>query len=133
MVTNAELNDLFAASWHEHPWRDFHPELDRSLAYVCAYDGERLVGFVKLAWDGGIHTFLLDATVHPDLRRRGIGRSLVVHSIATAQARGIEWIHVDYEPHLRGFYLACVFRLTEAGLIRLTPERSPREQTGRPI
>jgi len=39
------------------------------LAYACAYDAEHLIGFVNLAWDGGIHTFLLDTTVHPDLQR----------------------------------------------------------------
>ena len=43
--------------------------LARSLTYVAAYDtvggGEQLVGFVNVAWDGGIHAFLLDTTVHP--------------------------------------------------------------------
>ena len=34
-----------------------------------------------------------------------------------AAARGIEWIHVDYEPHLDGFYRACGFQPTLAGLI----------------
>ena len=93
--------------------------LNHSLSYICAYLDERLVGFVNLAWDGGIHAFLLDTTVHPDVRRQGIGVQLVAEAVKVAQERGIEWVHVDYEPHLRGFYERCGFRDTEAGLIHL--------------
>ena len=120
-VTNDELNRLFAASWPDYTWSDFHPILNRSLAFVCAYHGERLVGFVNLAWDGGIHGFILDTTVHPDMRRCGIGRQLVMQAVAVAQDRGIEWVHVDFEPHLLDFYRQCGFQHTEAGLIHLMP------------
>jgi hypothetical protein len=30
------------------------------------------------------------------------------------------WLHVDFEPHLEGFYRGCGFTPTPAGLIRLT-------------
>jgi ribosomal protein S18 acetylase RimI-like enzyme len=118
-VGNDDLNDLFLAAWAGHQRRDFQPVLRYGLAYVCAYDGGRLVGFVNLAWDGGIHAFLLDTTVHPDVQRRGIGERLVREAVEAARARGIEWVHVDYEPHLKGFYERCGFRDTDAGLIRL--------------
>ena len=117
-VGAGELDDLFAASWGGHERRDFGPVLRRSLVYVCAYRG-RLVGFVNVAWDGGVHGFLLDTTVHPDLRRRGIGRRLVRLAAAEAGRRGVEWLHVDFEPHLRRFYEGCGFRLSEAGLLKL--------------
>ena len=119
-ITNEDLNALFAASWPDYVESDFAPILSRSLAYVCAYQQERLIGFVNLAWDGGIHAFLLDTTVHPDFRRRGIGRDLVARAGQVAQARGIEWLHVDYEPHLEPFYRGCGFGHTHAGLIHLT-------------
>jgi ribosomal protein S18 acetylase RimI-like enzyme len=118
-VTNDDLNALFAASWPAHAESDFQPILSRSLAYICAYDAERLIGFVNLAWDGGIHAFILDTTVHPDLRRRGIGQQLVLKAAAVAQACGVEWLHVDFEPHLRHFYQSCGFQPTEAGLLLL--------------
>jgi GNAT superfamily N-acetyltransferase len=119
-VTNAELDRLYAASWpSHHPPYDFRPELERSLAYVGAYLEGNLVGFVRLAWDGSVHAFLLEPTVRPDLRRRGIGRSLVARAVAVARECGLEWVHVDYEPHLRDFYRACGFIPTDAGLIRL--------------
>jgi len=84
-----------------------------------AYDAGRLVGFVKLAWDGGDHAFVLDTTVHPEYQRRGIGRLLVRRAAGVAEENGVEWLHVDYEPHLEGFYARCRFRPTPAGLIRL--------------
>jgi GNAT superfamily N-acetyltransferase len=120
-VGNDDLNDLFAASWDGwHSPRDFTPILARGLGYVCAFDGERLVGFVNVAWDGGEHAFLLDPTVRPELRRRGIGTRLVHEATRLARAAGAAWLHVDFEPHLRGFYLGpCGFTPTNAGLIRL--------------
>jgi hypothetical protein len=33
---------------------------------------------------------------------------------------GSAWLHVDFEDHLRGFYLeTCGFALTDAGLVAL--------------
>jgi GNAT superfamily N-acetyltransferase len=120
-VSNAALNELFASAWSAHAERDFRPVLERSLAYVCAYDGERLIGFVNLAWDGGVHAFLLDTTVHRDYQRRGIGQALVQWAVQTAREHGIHWLHVDFEPHLLHFYRGCGFTHTEAGLMRLQP------------
>ncbi len=116
-----EVNELFAVAWGDHARRDFDPILRRSLVYICAYRGQSLVGFVNVAWDGGVHGFVLDTTVHPDLRRCGIGSQLVLHAADEATERGIEWLHVDFEPHLLRFYEGCGFRRTEAGLLRLEP------------
>jgi GNAT superfamily N-acetyltransferase len=118
-ITNEQLKALFDASWPDNGWSDFEPVLSRSMAYVCAYQQERLIGFVNLAWDGGIHAFLLDTSVHPDFRRHGIGRELVIRAIQVARERGMVWLHVDYEPHLEEFYRGCGFQHTEAGLMRL--------------
>lgn len=118
-VSDEALNELFEAAWEAHQPRDFGPVLSRSLAYVCAYHGERLVGFVNLAWDGGLHGFVLDATVHPDYRRRGIGKALLDIAAITAQQQGLEWLHADFEPRHESFYRRCGFTPTPAGLRRL--------------
>lgn len=118
-LTNDELNALNESAWQDHTWRDFQPVLSRSLAFVCAYHESRLVGFVNLAWDGGEHAFILDTLVHPEFRRRGIGGELVRRAVGEAGGRGLMWVHVDFEPHLRSFYKQCGFRSTAAGLIRL--------------
>lgn len=119
-VSNDELNALFATAWPDYRPIDFAPVLNRSLGYVCAYAGPELVGFVNLAWDGGIHAFLLDTTVRGDWQRRGVGRQLVLRAAALAREQGVRWLHVDYEPHLDEFYRGCGFTPTLAGLIDLT-------------
>ncbi len=119
-VTNADVNALFAAAWDHHHPVDFQPILQRSLVYVCAVYHERLIGFVNVAWDGGKHGFLLDTTVHPDFQRRGVGLRLVQAAVDASRARGLDWLHVDFEPHLSGFYRACGFQPTAAGLIHLS-------------
>jgi GNAT superfamily N-acetyltransferase len=112
-----ELDALWRAAWGS-PADDYGTRvLPRSLAHLGAYDDDRLVGFVNLAWDGGIHCFLLDTCVAPDLRRRGIATLLVRRAIEVAWERGAGWVHVDFEPHLEGLYRDCGFRFTGAGLI----------------
>jgi N-acetylglutamate synthase-like GNAT family acetyltransferase len=55
-----------------------------------------------------------------DARQRGIGTQLIAVAQAEARAAGCEWLHVDFEEHLRPFYFdACGFMPTTAGLIAL--------------
>jgi GNAT superfamily N-acetyltransferase len=92
-----------------------------SLGWVTArtLDGT-LVGFVNVAWDGGDHAFLLDTKTRGGHQRRGIGTTVVRRAAEQAKAAGCEWLHVDFEAELDGFYVdACGFRRTRAGLIHL--------------
>lgn len=110
--------DAFGGDHTPTPWK---ARLDRhSRSWVGAFVDDRLVGFVHAIWDGGAHAFLLDTAVAPDLRRRRIGTGLVTALIDDLRELGVAWLHVDYEPHLHGFYSdACGFRPTDAGLLRL--------------
>ncbi|MFD3523102.1 GNAT family N-acetyltransferase [Streptomyces sp. NPDC058653] len=91
-----------------------------SLGWVCAREAGHLVGFVNVAWDGGVHAFLLDTVVSRRCRGRGVGTALVARATEGARAAGCEWLHVDYEDPLHAFYAdACGFRPTRAGLIPL--------------
>jgi ribosomal protein S18 acetylase RimI-like enzyme len=103
-LSDADLNDLFSASWESHTVRAFGPILQRSLTYFGAYQESQLVGFVNVAWDGGDHAFLLDPTVLPACRRRGVGLALVAAAINASAVRGAEWLHVDYDAALERFY-----------------------------
>ncbi|MEV6608456.1 GNAT family N-acetyltransferase [Kutzneria sp. NPDC051319] len=120
--TNVEVNALHAAAF-DHPVGevDWWTQVQRhSLGWVCARVDEALVGFVNVAWDGGAHAFLLDTMVVDGLRGRGIGTELVAAAATGARSAGCQWLHVDFEPHLRAFYLdACGFRSTDAGLLAL--------------
>ena len=87
-----------------------------SLTWVGAFSAGRLVGFAHAVWDGGTHAFILDTAVHPDFQRRHRG-DLVRTVTAEAFGAGCEWVHVDYEAAVAGFYQnACGFRPTLAGL-----------------
>lgn len=119
-ITSDELNALRHSAWDGPQNRDWTSEFVHSLGWVCAVEDDRLVGFVNVAWDGGTHAFLLDTTVDREYQRRGIGRELVLEAAAIARERGVEWLHIDYEPELDGFYQSCGFRATAAGLINFT-------------
>lgn len=91
-----------------------------SILWVTAEDDSGLVGFVNVVGDGGVHAFLLDTVVSPDRQGEGIGKRLVEIAAAEARALGCEWLHVDFEDRMAGFYLeGCGFRRTAAGLLRL--------------
>jgi GNAT superfamily N-acetyltransferase len=66
-----------------------------------------------------VYMRFFDPTVHPDYRRRGIGLELVRRAVSVATVRGVEWVHVDFVPELRGFYEKAGFVPTLAGLIRV--------------
>ncbi|WP_144119962.1 GNAT family N-acetyltransferase [Catellatospora sichuanensis] len=119
---NAEVERLHADGFDrepsEHDWRA--QVTGHSLGWVNARDGELLVGWVNVAWDGSGHAFVLDTVVAGEARHRGVGTGLIAEAVRQAGAAGCEWLHVDFEEHLRGFYLeACGFRPTNAGLIPL--------------
>ncbi len=91
-----------------------------SLGWVCARNGKDLIGFVNVAWDGAGHAFILDTLVAAQARRQGVGKQLVAVAVENARAAGCEWLHVDFDDHLRAFYYeACGFEPTNAGLIAL--------------
>lgn len=125
--TNAEVNALHAEAFGtrvftDEEW-DWVALTDRhSLGWVTARDGEALVGFVNVVWDGLVHAWLQDTMVAASARRRGVGVALVRAAQAGAAAAGCEWLHVDFDDDLRPFYFdACGFRPTNAGLIALQP------------
>jgi GNAT superfamily N-acetyltransferase len=130
--TNEALNVLHAEAFG-HPYLeiDWHTQLNgHSLGWVCVREGGddneggELVGFVNVAWDGGVHAFTLDTMVAAQAQRRGIGSGLIAAAVEHAKAAGCEWLHVDFEDHLTVFYFeACGFTPTNAGLI---PLRGPQ-------
>ncbi|MEV5960493.1 GNAT family N-acetyltransferase [Kribbella sp. NPDC051952] len=121
-VGDRELSTLHAVAFGSdvvlEPWAE---RLQRwALTWVGAFSNDQLVGFVQVCWDGGAHAFVLDTAVHPDHGRQGIGKQLVLTAAEEARSAGCEWLHVDYEPHLKAFYEDAIgFRPTDAGLLKL--------------
>lgn len=120
--SNDEVNALHAEAFDHRPFDDdWNDQLGRlSLGWVTARDEHGLVGFVNVIWDGLVHAFIEDTAVALRARRRGIGAQLIRTAREHAAAAGCEWLHVDFEDHLRSFYFdACGFTPTNAGLIQL--------------
>ncbi|WP_328723179.1 GNAT family N-acetyltransferase [Streptomyces sp. NBC_00247] len=119
---NATLDALHAEGFGGRATgTDWRARLERhSLGWVCAWEDGSLIGFVNVAWDGGLHAFLLDTVVARQRRSRGVGTALVAVAVDEARAARCSWLHVDFEERLRTFYLdVCGFRVTQAGLIPL--------------
>ena len=120
---NAALNRLHAEAFDHgvgvHDW--LGQVRAHSLGWVCAFDGDDLVGFVNVAWDGRYHAFIMDTSVAFGSKRQGIGRALIALAVERAREAGCDWLHVDFdEEYLEAFYfLACGFVPTTAGLIKL--------------
>ncbi len=124
--SNDEVNRLHAEAFEtrvfdesEWNWRDLVSA--HSLGWVVARDGTELVGFVNVLWDGLVHAWIQDTMVAAERegpwRRHATRRR---HARAGAREAGCEWLHVDFDDHLRGFYFdACGFTPTNAGLIAL--------------
>ena len=78
---NDELNALHTDAFGSAIVDDWAAQVERhSLGWVCARIDATLVGFVNVAWDGGVHAFLLDTIVRRDRRRQGIGAALVARA-----------------------------------------------------
>jgi hypothetical protein len=119
---DADVNTLHAEGFaHAVLDTDWRSQVERhSLGWACAFESDRLIGFVNVAWDGGAHAFVVDTLVASRNRRAGVGRGLLAVATRESRAAGCEWLHVDYEEELHGFYVgACGFAPTPAGLIAL--------------
>jgi GNAT superfamily N-acetyltransferase len=123
--TNREVNLLHAEafktrlfSYSEWDWETLVAR--HSLGWVIARDGDRLIGFVNVVWDGFIHAWMQDVMVASSAGRHGVGTQLVAVARDAARTAGCEFLHVDFEPHLQAFYIeVCGFEPASAGLMRL--------------
>jgi ribosomal protein S18 acetylase RimI-like enzyme len=99
-------------------WDKIRPH---SFGWVTARTEDGLlIGFVNVVSDGDDHAFLLDTKTRGAFQRQGIATRAVAIAVEHARAGGHEWLHVDFDTHLRAFYFdACGFKRTDAGLIKL--------------
>jgi len=118
-VSELSLNTLFSAARGHHRWRRFASMHRRSLVYLCAYYRNQVVGYVNVVWDGGTRGFLVDLTVHPEYRGRGIGTALVERAVEVANRRGVGSLRAEFGPDEVEFYRRLGFESVDAGVRRL--------------
>jgi len=120
--SNEAVNRLHAEAFgHRVLQDDWWGQVNRhSLGWVCALAGGEVVGFVNVAWDGGVHAFIVDTMVAVDYQRRGIAAEMLAVCAREARNARCEWLHVDFEERLRPLYFDRVgFVGTDAGVMRL--------------
>ena len=67
--------------WCLFPVEEAKAGIDNAYLVICARDGEKAVGVVRLLWDGGYIAMLSDVIVDPEYQGQGIGRFLVESTI----------------------------------------------------
>lgn len=69
-------------------------EFDPELVFVARGAGARVVGAAQ-CWTSA---FVKDLAVHPDYRRRGLGRALLLHAFGEFKRRGAPTVSLKVEP-----------------------------------
>lgn len=77
-----------------------------SALVISAWDGDRLVGAVRVLSDGVFRSYLLDLIVDPQYQRQGIGREMVKRCVA--HYPDSHWLLCAADDAI-GFYNKCGF------------------------
>jgi GNAT superfamily N-acetyltransferase len=98
--------------------KDLAEVLEAGVA-VGAWDGERLVGFVRALSDGYLAAYVEDVMVHEDYRSSGVGEKIMsrlVEEIGDVVAN----VSLFCEPPVARFYERSGFRRTSFVLMQLS-------------
>jgi len=94
----AEVLGIERASY-QFPWTEgiFHDCL--RVAYLCrvAVQGPRIVGYAVMSMGAG-EAHILNLCVREDVRRAGVGRSLIRHLIDEAEHAGMSEVFLEVRP-----------------------------------
>jgi len=93
---------------------------DPSIEFACAWLEDRAVGFTQMRfftsiWASGIEAYLDDVFVIPSARRQKVGRSLLRHVLARAEARHAVRVSLktnERNESAQALYSAAGFMLT---------------------
>ena len=73
--------------------------VDDAARVVALYDGERLIGFCRVASDGVTYAWLFDVYVLPAYRGRGLGIELVREAVENGPHAQLRWILHTQDMH----------------------------------
>ena len=106
-LPNLPLRDLFfAVGWSDGSETSemlaaFARPFRNSTFVFSAWDGEALVGCVRVLSDRMFRSIVYDLAVHPAYQQQGIGKELLRRCIA--QCPHSEWL-IQTEPHIAAYY-----------------------------
>lgn len=79
-LTLAQVQELYdAVGWASYTAKpqNLMPMIENSWLKIAVYDGERLVGLIRVVGDGVTIAYIQDLLIHPDYQKQGIGRELL--------------------------------------------------------
>ena len=90
---------------------DIQIVLDKSIN-VCAWDGEKLVGFARAVSDGRFRAFVEDVVVDEAYRKQGIGAGVMRKLLR--ELEHIDVLNLQCEDYNVGFYEKFGFKPTNS-------------------
>ena len=85
--------------------------LPHSLAVYLAFDGEKIVGLIRLVGDGFSSVFVQDLIVLPSYQRQGIGRSLMKEALEDYKDAYQVQLVTEQTERILGFYRSMGFEI----------------------
>ena len=85
--------------------------LPHSLVVYLAFDGEKIVGLIRLVGDGFSSVFVQDLIVLPSYQRQGIGRSLMKEALEDYKDAYQVQLVTDQTERTLGFYRSMGFEI----------------------
>ena len=87
---------------------------ENSLLCLAAYEGDRMIGFVRAVGDGQTVVLIQDILVHPAYQRRGVGTKLA--DALLKRFPNVRQIHLltDDTPKTVSFYESLGFKSVDA-------------------
>ncbi|MBR3764925.1 MAG: GNAT family N-acetyltransferase [Clostridia bacterium] len=121
-VSPAALADLRASVGWNRMERDLADPRLHNAFHLCAFDGERLVGYAAVVGNGVTDAYIQDVMVHPDCQHQGVGTQLMERALARLEAEGVYMVSVIYgEEALRPFYEKFGFTTMRCGQREMRP------------
>ena len=85
--------------------------LPHSLAVYLAFDGEKIVGLIRLVGDGFSSVFVQDLIVLPTYQRQGIGSALMKQALGDFKGAYQVQLVTDQTERTLGFYRSMGFEI----------------------
>lgn len=123
-ISAATLADLRqSVGWNRMEQDLADPRLHNAL-HLCAFDEDRLIGYVAAVSNGVTDAYIQDLIVHPDYQMQGVGRELMQRMLTRLRTDGIYMVSVIYgEEELKSYYEAFGFTTMLCGQMELRTGR----------
>lgn len=116
-----ELEELCdSVGWSRRPLRKVRKAINHSFLVVTMWEmrnnQKRLVGFSRATSDHAFNATIWDVVVCPRYQGKGLGRSLMQHTIKKLRNEDISNITLFADPHVVDFYRQMGFMVDPEGI-----------------